>query len=51
MILVLKKQPKPIIEDLDGDYFKILVDESNDISEKEQMAHMSRRWRRNRVIC
>ncbi|XP_059285711.1 uncharacterized protein LOC132039191 [Lycium ferocissimum] len=29
---------KAIIEDLDGDYFGILVDESKDISHKEQMA-------------
>ncbi|KAG5604807.1 hypothetical protein H5410_026299 [Solanum commersonii] len=35
--LVLKTT-KVIIEDLDGDCFGILVDESNDISHKEQMA-------------
>ncbi|XP_060170421.1 uncharacterized protein LOC132601341 [Lycium barbarum] len=33
-----KETIKAIIEDLDGDYFGILVDESKDISHKEQMA-------------
>ena len=33
-----KETTKAIIEDLDGDYFGILVDESNDVSHKEQMA-------------
>lgn len=32
-----KKTIKVIMEDLDGDYFGILVDESKDISHKEQM--------------
>ncbi|XP_059289805.1 uncharacterized protein LOC132043321 [Lycium ferocissimum] len=32
-----KETIKAIIEDLDGDYFEILVDESKDISHKEQM--------------
>ncbi|KAK4730118.1 hypothetical protein R3W88_023106 [Solanum pinnatisectum] len=32
-----KETIKAIIKDLDGDYFGILVDESNDISHKEQM--------------
>ncbi|KAH0663102.1 hypothetical protein KY284_028033 [Solanum tuberosum] len=33
-----KETTKAIIEDLDGDYFGILVDESKDVSHKEQMA-------------
>ncbi|XP_059277721.1 uncharacterized protein LOC132031852 [Lycium ferocissimum] len=33
-----KETIKAIIEDMDGDYFGILVDESKDISHKEQMA-------------
>ncbi|XP_060212166.1 uncharacterized protein LOC132639760 [Lycium barbarum] len=33
-----KETIKAIIEDLDGDYFGIMVDESKDISHKEQMA-------------
>nr|XP_018622400.1 uncharacterized protein LOC108943134 [Nicotiana tomentosiformis] len=33
-----KETIKAIIEDLDGDFFGILVDESEDISHKEQMA-------------
>ncbi|XP_047268213.1 uncharacterized protein LOC107872120 [Capsicum annuum] len=33
-----KETIKVIMEDLDGDYFRILVDESTDISHKEQMA-------------
>ncbi|XP_015084257.1 zinc finger MYM-type protein 1-like [Solanum pennellii] len=33
-----KETIKSILEDLDGDYFGILVDESKDISHKEQMA-------------
>nr|XP_016464462.1 PREDICTED: zinc finger MYM-type protein 1-like [Nicotiana tabacum] len=33
-----KETIKAIIEDLDGDFFGILVDESKDISHKEQMA-------------
>ncbi|XP_049406286.1 uncharacterized protein LOC125869937 [Solanum stenotomum] len=33
-----KKTIKSILEDLDGDYFGILVDESKDVSHKEQMA-------------
>ncbi|XP_060211871.1 uncharacterized protein LOC132639445 [Lycium barbarum] len=33
-----KETIKAIIKDLDGDYFGILVDESKDISHKEQMA-------------
>ncbi|KAH0648857.1 hypothetical protein KY285_034105 [Solanum tuberosum] len=32
-----KETTKAIIEDLDGDYFGILVDESKDVSHKEQM--------------
>ena len=32
-----KETIKSILEDLDGDYFRILVDESKDISHKEQM--------------
>ncbi|XP_049414605.1 uncharacterized protein LOC125877318 [Solanum stenotomum] len=32
-----KETIKSILEDLDGDYFGILVDESNDVSHKEQM--------------
>ncbi|KAG5611275.1 hypothetical protein H5410_022556 [Solanum commersonii] len=32
-----KKIFKAILEDLDGDYFEILVDESKDISHKEKM--------------
>ncbi|XP_047264324.1 uncharacterized protein LOC124896689 [Capsicum annuum] len=34
----VKEKIKVIMEDLDGDYFGILVDESKDISHKEQMA-------------
>lgn len=33
-----KETTKAIIKDLDGDYFGILVDESKDVSHKEQMA-------------
>ncbi|KAH0655911.1 hypothetical protein KY285_030793 [Solanum tuberosum] len=33
-----KETTKAIIEDLDGDYFGILVDESKDVSHKEKMA-------------
>ncbi|KAH0767865.1 hypothetical protein KY285_003736 [Solanum tuberosum] len=33
-----KETIKSILEDLDGDYFGILVDESKDVSHKEQMA-------------
>ncbi|XP_016447034.1 uncharacterized protein LOC107772060 [Nicotiana tabacum] len=33
-----KETTKAVIEDLDGDYFAILVDESKDVSHKEQMA-------------
>ncbi|XP_015159299.1 zinc finger MYM-type protein 1-like, partial [Solanum tuberosum] len=33
-----KETTKAIIEDLDGDYFGILVNESKDVSHKEQMA-------------
>ncbi|XP_019266659.1 PREDICTED: zinc finger MYM-type protein 1-like [Nicotiana attenuata] len=33
-----KETIKAIIEDLDGDFFEILVDESKDISHKQQMA-------------
>ncbi|XP_049364333.1 uncharacterized protein LOC125829108 [Solanum verrucosum] len=33
-----KETTKAIIEDLDGDYFGILIDESKDVSHKEQMA-------------
>ncbi|KAM3345034.1 hypothetical protein P3S68_024743 [Capsicum galapagoense] len=33
-----KETIKVIMEDLDGDYFRILVDESTDISHKEQIA-------------
>nr|XP_009593766.1 zinc finger MYM-type protein 1-like [Nicotiana tomentosiformis] len=33
-----KETTKAIIEDLDGNYFTILVDESKDVSHKEQMA-------------
>nr|XP_004247306.1 zinc finger MYM-type protein 1-like [Solanum lycopersicum] len=33
-----KETIKSILEDLDGNYFGILVDESKDISHKEQMA-------------
>lgn len=36
-MLVQKKTIKVIMEDLDGDYFGILVDESKDISHKEQI--------------
>uniref|UniRef100_A0A1U7YFM5 Uncharacterized protein LOC104247586 n=2 Tax=Nicotiana sylvestris TaxID=4096 RepID=A0A1U7YFM5_NICSY len=33
-----KEIMKAIVEDLNGDYFRILVDESKDVSHKEQMA-------------
>ncbi|XP_016471481.2 uncharacterized protein LOC107793607 [Nicotiana tabacum] len=37
-----KETVKAIIEDLNGDFFRILVDESKDVSHKEQMALVMR---------
>ncbi|KAK4728508.1 hypothetical protein R3W88_021496 [Solanum pinnatisectum] len=42
-----KETTKAIIKDLDGDYFGILVDESKDISHKEQMALVLRYVNKN----
>ncbi|KAG5604988.1 hypothetical protein H5410_026480 [Solanum commersonii] len=42
-----KKTIKDIIKDLDGDYFGMLVDESNDISHKEQMTLVLRYVNKN----
>ncbi|XP_049390026.1 uncharacterized protein LOC125854492 [Solanum stenotomum] len=42
-----KETIKAIIKDLDGDYFGILVDESKDISHKEQMALVLRYVNKN----
>nr|XP_016469826.1 PREDICTED: zinc finger MYM-type protein 1-like [Nicotiana tabacum] len=42
-----KETTKTIIKDLDSDYFGILVDESNDISHKDQMALVLRYVNKN----
>ncbi|XP_075099316.1 uncharacterized protein LOC142176136 [Nicotiana tabacum] len=45
-----KETTKVIIEDLDGDYFAILVDESKDVSHKEQMALILRYVNKSGVV-
>ncbi|KAK4707767.1 hypothetical protein R3W88_028692 [Solanum pinnatisectum] len=45
-----KETIKAIIKDLDGDYFGILVDESKDISHKEQMALVLRYVNKNEEL-
>nr|XP_009768120.1 PREDICTED: uncharacterized protein LOC104219185 [Nicotiana sylvestris] len=45
-----KETTKAIIEDLDGDYFAILVDESKDVSHKEQMALILRYVNKSGVV-
>ncbi|XP_070046144.1 uncharacterized protein [Nicotiana tomentosiformis] len=41
---------KAIVEDLNGDYFRILVDESKDVSHKEQMALVMRSFKRRDML-
>nr|XP_016487449.1 PREDICTED: uncharacterized protein LOC107807553 [Nicotiana tabacum] len=41
---------KAIVEDLNGDYFGILVDESKDVSHKEQMALVLRSFKRRNML-
>ncbi|XP_049405062.1 uncharacterized protein LOC125868465 [Solanum stenotomum] len=45
-----KETTKAIIEDLDGDYFGILVDESKDVSHKEQMALILRNVNKSGMV-
>ncbi|XP_019240820.1 PREDICTED: zinc finger MYM-type protein 1-like [Nicotiana attenuata] len=45
-----KETTKAIIEDLDGDYFAILVDESKDVSHKERMALILRYVNKNGMV-
>ncbi|XP_049399788.1 uncharacterized protein LOC125863849 [Solanum stenotomum] len=45
-----KETTKAIIEDLDGDYFGILVDESKDVSHKEQMTLILRYANKSEMV-
>ena len=47
---MVRETSKVIIKDLDNEFFSILVDESRDISVKEQMALVLRYVNKKRII-